>query len=474
MRRASNNRRKQSNQESGAALITAIFAILIGTVIGIALYYSSMISFTIAINDRDNTEALYVADAGVNHAVALIEKVQKSQYTNILTAGADPLPNTGDELSVAPIMGLWTTAEGIPSGNDDDGGVVNFGANGAGRYWVTVKNDAATGETPVTDLNGILIITSTGVGRNGATATVEVVIKDNSSNYPGVLINSKVKVSGSVKISGSNGILHANDTVEINGNPCAELYFSSSADIVNQGNLRGAGCVGAGFNRAYQPIIPPPLFDIRTDFYGKTDYILGATGSKAGKVYNGLDQLIHDTAATGNKWVSNDSTWEWNPSLKVWIQSGSTIINGSYYSEGNIAITGNFGSNLIPARVSFIAEGFIYNQGKQYIAPSFRNFSFVAGTDLKLSGKLTQTEVDDLEVAGFNYAHHQIDFSGTPVIRGSVIAANQADTDSPGCSCNIVPLESGYMNIRGNPTLIVNGNGGIGGLTIQSWREVRY
>ncbi|HEX8736118.1 MAG TPA: pilus assembly PilX N-terminal domain-containing protein [Pyrinomonadaceae bacterium] len=473
MRRVSSKRRRQSNRQAGAALITAIFAILIGTVIGIALFYSSMISFTIAVNDRDNTEALYLADAGVNHATALIEKVEKSQYTNILTAGANPLPNTGDELSVAPIMGLWTTAESIPPGNAGGGGVVNFGANGTGRYWVTVKNDAAAGETPVTDLNGILIITSTGVGRNGATATVEVVIKDSSANYPGVLINSKVKVSGSVKVNGTNGILHANDTVEIYGNPCADLYFSSSANIVNQGNLRGAGCVGAGFNRAYQPIIPPPLYDIRADFYGKTDYILGATGLKAGKIYNGSEQLIHDTAATGNKWVSNGATWEWNPSYKVWIQSGSTILNGSYYSEGNIAITGNFGNSLIPARVSFIAEGFIYNQGKQYIAPAYRNFSFIAGTDLKLSGKLTLAEVDNLEVAGFSYAHHQIDFAGTPVIRGTVIAANQADTDSPGCACNIVPLESGYMNIRGNPTIIVNGGSG-SGATVQSWREVRY
>lgn len=466
--------RKQSKQQAGAALITAIFAILIGTIIGIALYYASMISFTIAINDRDNTEALYLADAGVNHAVALIEKVEKSQFSSILTAGANSLPNTGDELSVAPVMGLWTTTESIPSGNSTSGGVVNFGANGAGRYWVAVKNDTATGETPVTDLNGILIITSTGVGRNGATATVEIIIKNDSSSYPGVLINSKVKVSGSVKVSGTNGILHANDTVEINGNPCADVYFSSSANIVNSGNLKGAGCIGAGFNRAYQPIIPPPLFNIRNDFYGKTDYILGTEETRAGKIYNGQLQLVHDATTTGNKWVSNGSTWEWNSTYKLWIQSGNSIINGSYYSEGNIAITGNFGNLLIPARVSFIAEGFIYNQGKQYIAPSYRNFSFVAGTDLKLTGKLTLAEVDDLEVSGYNYAHHQIDFSGTPVIRGAVVAANQADTNSPGCACNLIPLESGYMNIRGNPTIIVNGSNGIGNLSVQSWREVRY
>lgn len=463
---------KQSNQE-GAALITAIFTILIATVIGIALYYSAIISFTIAVNERNNVEAFYLADAGINHAVALIGKAQKSQYSAILIKG-DATPNTGDELSVPPASGLWTSSESIPAGNATSGGVTNFGAGGSGRYWVAVKNDTATGETATTDLNGILIITSTGVGRDGATATVEVTIQDNSANYPGVLINGKAKISGSVKISGTNGILHANDTLMLNGNPCADQYFSTSANIINPNNLKGMGCLGIGFNRTNQPVIPPPVFNIRNDFYGKTDYILGGIGSQAGKVYNGSGQLIHDTKNTGNKWTQNGSTWEWIPSYRMWIQSGNSILNGSYYSEGNMAITANFGSSSIPARVSFIAEGFIYNQGKQYLAPAYRNFSLIAGTDLKLTGKLTQSEVDDLELDGFTYAGHQIDFSGTPVIRGSVVAANQADTNSPGCNCNLVPLESGYMSIRGNPTIIVNGSNSSGGVNIRTWREVRY
>jgi Tfp pilus assembly protein PilX len=465
--------RVKKSQQEGVALVTAIFALLIATVIGIAVYYTAIISFTIAVNERNNTEAFYIADAGVNHAVALIGKAQKTQYSAILKAG-DATPNTGDELSVAPLSGLWTSAQSIPAGNVNSGGVVNFGAGGGGRYWVAVKNDSAVGETATIDLNGILIVTATGVGRDGATATVEVTIKDNSANYPGVLINGKAKISGSVKISGSNGSLHANDTLIINGNPCADQYFSSSADIQNSNNLKGMGCVGIGFNRTNQPVIEPPIFDIRNDFYGKTDYILGGAGLQAGKVFNGSGQLIHDTKNTGNKWTKNGSTWEWFSSLRLWVQSGSTIVNGSYYSEGNMAITANFGTSAIPARVSFIAEGFIYNQGKQYLAPAYRNFSFVAGTDLKLTGKLTQAEVDDLEVDGFNYALHQIDFAGTPVIRGSVVAANQADTNSPGCSCNLVPLDSGFMNIRGNATIISDGINTSGGVAIKSWREVRF
>jgi hypothetical protein len=129
----------------------------------------------------------------------------------------------------------------------------------------------------------------------------------------------------------------------------------------------------------------------------------------------------------------------------------------------------------VPARVTFIAEGALYNQGKQYIAPAYLNYSLVAGTDIKLAGKLTSAEIDDLEVEGLTYAHDQIDFSGTPTLRGSVVAANLSDALTPGCNCNFVPLDTGYMKISGNPT-IVSDTGVVfnSGSKILSWREVRY
>lgn len=461
---------KAGRKDTGAALVTAIFAILLATLIGTALHYIAKISMTVAVNERDNTEAFYIAEAGINHAVSLIKKVPKSTYNAVLTAGANAQPNTGDELSVPPTSGLWTSADSIPSGSATGGGVTGFGSGGSGRYWVSVKNDTGTGETAVADLNGILIVTSTGVGRNGATAIIETVIKG-SSPLPAVLINGKANVGGSVKVSGTNGIFHANDTLLVSGSACAEQYFSTSINVVNPGNVKGSGCSGAGVIRSGQPIIDPPIYNIRNDFYGKTDYILGAIGTKAGKVYTGAGVLVSDTTTGGNKWVKGGAAWLWDPTLKTWIQSGATILNASFYSEGNIAITGSFGTSISPARVSFIAEGAIYNGGKQYMAPIYDGFSLVAGTDIKLSGKLTAISVEDLELDGITYALHQIDFSGTPTLRGSVIAANQADTVSPG-GFNLVPLDSGYMKITGNPTIIVDGSIS-GAVKNLSWREVR-
>lgn len=474
MNKELNKPEKASKNQEGMALISAIFVILIATVIGFALYYSSIISFTIAINDRDSTEAFYIADAGINHAIALIDRVPKSQYSSVLVAGANPLPGTGDELSVPPTTGYWTTAQGIPAGSAAAGGVTGFGAGGNGRYWVSVKNDTATGESSTTDANGILIITSTGMGRDGSSATVEVIIQNNSTSSPGVLINGNAKISGSVNVKGTNGVLHANGTLEITGNPCAEQYFSTTSSVINPTKLKGAGCSGTGVNRSNQPSIPPTVYNIRNDFYGKTDYTLGASGLRAGKVFNSLGILIADTTLTGNKWTVGTAQWVWYPSIGTWVQTGNSVLNASFYSEGNIGITGNFGSQLNPARVTFIAEGFIYNGGKQYLTPIYKNFTLVAGTDLKISGKLTEVDVDDLELSGITYAHHQIDFSGTPVLNGTVIAANQADTNSPICGCNLVPLVSGFMNISGNPTIISENNNLTTKVSILSWREIRY
>jgi Tfp pilus assembly protein PilX len=465
---------KQKNQK-GAALVTAIFAIMLATLIGFALHYSAVVSQAVAINDRDNTEALYLADAGIAHAIAIIKKTPSADYSKILVAGSNATPGTGDELSVPATADLWATALGIPAGNKTSGGVTGIGAGGSGRYWVSVKNDTAAGETPTTDYNRTLVITSTGVGRNGATATVETIYYSKSTSLPAILINGKAKIAGSFKVEGANGILHANDTLRIDGAPCADQYFSTTADIVNPSKLKGANCSGSGFNRYNQPLMETPVFNIRNDFYGKTTFILGAIGTQAGKVYSGSGTLIADTNTTGNKWTNTDgSEWLWNSSDKKWTQSGNKITNASFYSEGNITITGNFGNSNKPARVSFIAEGFISNQGKQYVAPFYENFTLVAGTDIKLSGKFSETEIADLNLEGFTYAHHQIEFSGTPTLRGSVVAANQGDTNSPG-GINLVPLDSGWMKISGNPTIVSETRVVINsGAQILSWREVRY
>ncbi len=98
----------------------------------------------------------------------------------------------------------------------------------------------------------------------------------------------------------------------------------------------------------------------------------------------------------------------------------------------------------------------------------------VAGTDLHIEGDPGSGETN---FQGIHYAGHQVDFRGNPSIDGVVIAANQADSGSPGCGCNIVQRDSdGFVKITHQPTITYNGGlfGGVEGLTLISWREVRY
>lgn len=97
--------------------------------------------------------------------------------------------------------------------------------------------------------------------------------------------------------------------------------------------------------------------------------------------------------------------------------------------------------------------------------------SMIAGTDLKISGNPASGPTS---FQGRHYAGHQISFSGSPSINGNIIAANLADTASPG-STNFVQLSSGFMEVSSHPTITYNSSGGgtSRSTILVNWREVR-
>jgi hypothetical protein len=93
--------------------------------------------------------------------------------------------------------------------------------------------------------------------------------------------------------------------------------------------------------------------------------------------------------------------------------------------------------------------------------------TLLAGTDFDISGNFTS------RAAGLFYARDQFNLSGNGLLLGQVMALNEDDTSGPGGK-NLVPLQSGYIVISGNPTITYNG-GGVGGgaATFVNWRECR-
>ena len=90
--------RKARTSEEGIALLTTLFAMLIVTLLGLALTSSGMIEVIISGNARQSTNVLYVADAGLVHAQGIIFS-ETPDFTALLQTG-DGTACNGDELSM--------------------------------------------------------------------------------------------------------------------------------------------------------------------------------------------------------------------------------------------------------------------------------------------------------------------------------------------------------------------------------------
>lgn len=446
------NAERQS--EKGAALAMSMFSLLLITVLGMGLMSVGEISRNVSTNDRENTDALYVAESGLTHARTLIFSVNLTNFSSILTAG-DGVPNTGDELS--------TNLFANPITAENQGGT----AFGPGSYSVRVMddNDEVGTQNLSVDTNRQVIVRSTGTGRNGSTATIEAVISFKTA--PGIIVDGKLKISGNPVLRGPGGSVHAANTLDLDGTPCADGYFSSSANIVDPSKARsGAGCGGAGDTRSGQPAIITPVLDIKNEFRHRATYILGIDG----KVYNSAGTMIDDATSDGKWMMAGGGEWSWDSGGKKWTLGGDQMLNGTYYSEGNMVISGNPGTSAFPKVVSLFSEGYMEVSGNPYFRPHLERYSMIAGTDLKLNGN---AGAGTANYEGLNYAGHQVDFSGNIGINGQVVAKNLADTNSPG-NKNLVQLSSTFMIISGNPTITYSGFLLGDTKQVTSWREVRF
>jgi hypothetical protein len=438
-----------SNQK-GAALITCLFGLMLVTVLGMSLMAMSDVSLVISTNDRENTEALYVADSGIAHARRLISGLNATNYNAVLTAG-DGIPNTGDELST----NLFTTP--IPADGQAYG-------SGSYRVWVTDDNDEAVTQNLSVDTNKRVLVRSVGTGRNGSTATIEAVLATSVS--PAMIVNGNLNISGNPVLRGSGGSVHTNAILDLDGDPCADGYFSASGSIIDPSKAKSGGsCSDAGDTRPSQSPVTVPTWDIPTDFKHRATYVMGIDG----KVRNSSGVVIDDATSDGKWEMAGGGEWSWDSGGKRWTLGGNTILDGTFYSEGNISISGNVGSSGSPKLVTLIAEGYIEISGNPYLRPHLESYSVMAGTDLKMNGNAGSGTANS---QGIHYAGHQVDFSGNPGINGQVIARNLDDTVSPG-GTNLVQLSSGFMKVSGNPTITYNGGLAGDAVVLAGWREIR-
>jgi len=436
-----------NTNQCGAALVTSIFVLLLITVMAMTLTFIGHESLTISINDRRNTQAFYIAQAGASHAANIIINSDSSKFGNILAAG-DGQADTGDELSVQPTGYSGPPFVAIPSSG------VSFAG---GTYKVYVRDDI--NPAPSTqDTNSTVMLTSVGSGADGSTATIE--LKIGGTNLPAILANGDATISGSPEIRGSEGSMFANGSISDSGHPCADVYIGSASTISKPDSVKtGAGCHAAGDARQNQPTMIVPTLNIRS-FVNQSTYVLASDGH----VYNGSSYTGHGPDSIGN---SPWNGWTWNSGSQLWSSSGGTAPpSGTYYVEGSLKMNGAWGGNL--QTLTFIAEGYIDTSGAPVIEPALAGYTYISGNDILFTGS-----GGTVNNPGLIYAANQLRVTGSASFYGSMVIANVNDNVDAG-GTNLLRLDSnGVLTMTGSPTVTYNGGGPLGSVKVLGWREVR-
>lgn len=421
-----------ASRERGAALLTAVFALLLLTLLGLSLTHLSLTALNVSNNDRESTEAFYIAEAGIEHAIALINAAGPGSYASIATRG---------NLSETPSA---THADRIPVAGCNIGG---------GTYTVTVANGGVAGR---------LRVTSTGTGRNNSNAVIEAVVGAETS--VALVANGNVKLGGSLEIKGAGGVLHANGNLANSGSVRAQQHFSASGTLTNSGLMYTGTPPNYNDNpkdlRQNQPSMPAPTITPATIAL-QADYILRSNGQLVVK-----DTGVIYTPTNTLKW----NGWGWSSS-SGWSHDMSGTLNGTYYAQGgSIKWSGSVGSSGAPAQITLIADGSIQLGGTSHLTPDIPGYLVIAGTDLKLPGTTTTYG------GGTLYAGHQFDSGGTTNINGQVVVANLLDSTYPKSNTdseNLVPITSGISASIDGVFNVTNSGSSGGGFRTYSWRERR-
>lgn len=433
--------REKVKNERGAALFTAILGLFLVTLLGSSLYLIADSAQRSSTNFSESNEVFYIAEAGLSHAIGLY--TLNGQSYNINTV----IPASGN---------------GVSFGN--------------GSYTVTTTSPQANTR----------IITSTGVGQNGAKAVVEASVQftATSQSDAAIVVNGSVSIGGGLQILGSQGVIHANGTMNLSGNNRAQNYYSATGTITRSGNqpcpngsVTGAppGCAATPDVRQNQPALSVPNID-PTTFFTQADYRLYPTiGSTRARITdkNGVTVASNCDAGCWNGWT-------WNSGQGWVINSGSTLPTGTYYAvQSSIEVNRTFGSSSSPLTISFVAEGSVsFSGGASYMTPKAvdaggRKFAVVAGDDVSIQG----ANLNTTNAEGTFYARDQFNLAGgQPKIRGNIFVYNL--NDSPAYGQNKVQRQNGNSFFAsGDPQVTFNGNsassGGTSTLQINTWREIR-
>jgi hypothetical protein len=321
-----------------------------------------------------------------------------------------------------------------------------------GTYTVTMTDDPADGDADAfEDKNGRILMRCTAVTTEGAQATVHAVI--GGLPLPGVASDGDMLISGTPRIAGDCSGVHANDDLSIGSTPTINGRISASDSAQGSGMARDT-TGAANPTIASQPKLEIPDLD-PADYCGRADYVLRADGMVVKK--GSPDLVLNATSLPQFGWKRSSS------SPVVWDLSGALAVNGTVCAEGNVKVSGNAGTDLLPLKMSIIATGSIEVSGNPFMQPSSPDsIMFLAGGDLSISGNPGILN-DNFE--GLIYSDSQCKISGNPNLEGQIVCQ---DNPNPAGAVQYADKNE----ISGNPRIRYSCNGMINGRRrIMEWMQ---
>ncbi len=417
----------QPRDEQGVVLPLSLLMIAILTFVGVGFLSLSFNEHKLTRLQRDDVQALYLADLGV-------ERV-KSELNKRLDAD---LTKTDFDFEL-------TDNNGYVYGSNAGYDAFAIGAYQAGQYRVLVTNNN-DGGGPNDDLDLTVWVTTEGVvTRSGHTRTerVSALLGPTPTNFASFTMDcdpanpSTLTLNGNPTIAGSMGSIHSNCDIDVSGDATIAEDLTATDTLTIGGNPTVGGYQGDGV-----PLMPVP--DINpADFKPYADYIMvedAAAGTA--KIYDSGMNPVYDATGGGvwpgpGGWQFSGTPGDYGKWQYVSDDVPAQLQDKTLYFEkaignspgvsGNVEISSNPGTaGGGEWQVTILAEGHIDVSGNPDLRANDDNFLLVAATDIKLGGNPLSTWV----AGGIIAAHEQISISGNPELVGFTIAENAANDDN--------------------------------------------
>ena len=363
--------------QRGLALPLALLALLVLVAQSSALLVVGSSEIQIAANLRASTQALFLAEAGLEDAFNTIR-------------------NTPSLITSAPAsLTVMTALSG-------SGKMGSFGS-------YSVQYQSAGPNT--------VLVVATGMA-GAAQKTLRATLSTQFTTNDAFRTNGDLTISGNPTFTGACGKAHTNRDLTISGSP------SFAGTVTAAGSYAGDPTLGQGGQiKKMVPTIGPATFLASaqqtlpaSQIFQMKSLSLGPTSM--GLVLDGAGLLI-TTLTEGQSYRG----WKYSSGTPAsWDYNDSTANDGTYYFEGNAKVSGSPGSNATPWKTTILSTGNIEVSGKPTMSSHLTDTLLVAGQDITITGNPTQS------ASGIIVAHEQIKISGKPTIQGYLVAENATST----------------------------------------------